>query len=322
MKTVRKNTSRVLALSLVMLALSGAVLAANTPRGIPAPGTPTADQLTDKRPIFTETSIDFGAYDPHGDFGNDPHVKFEHLFLPWEDVDLSTLAIADEYALQRGRSLLITVEPWSWSVDGRVTPEQLLDGILGGRYDAYMASVCTSAASLKSPVIIRWGQEMEDRSGRFSWADWPPQDYIKAYRKVADQFRKDRPTVQIMWSPKGQEDLEKYYPGDDYVDVIGLSVIGLQDYDMREYGAPRTFTEALKPGYERVAPFRKPIWVAELGYEGDANYMQPWIQAATAKNDQFPDLKEVIYFNDRDVIGWPFGLGRPNWRVTTGSGVN
>ena len=163
---------------------------------------------------------------------------------------------------------------------------------------------------------------MEDRSGRFSWADWPPQDYIKAYRKVADQFRKDRPTVQIMWSPKGQEDLEKYYPGDDYVDVIGLSVFGLQDYDMREYGAPRTFTEALKPGYERVAPFRKPIWVAELGYEGDANYMQPWIQAATARNDQFPDLKEVIYFNDRDVIGWPFGLGRPNWRVTTGSGVN
>jgi endoglucanase len=278
--------------------------------------------VADKRPILHPNATKFGAYDPYGDFSTQSGVETEALFLPWEDVDLATLSVADEYALQRKRKLLITIEPWSWNEDRRLSANDLRRRVLAGSYDANIKAISDVVKTLKSPVIIRWGQEMEDRSGRFSWADWPPQDYIKAYRKVADQFRKDRPTVQIMWSPKGQEDLEKYYPGDDYVDVIGLSVFGLQDYDMREYGAPRTFTEALKPGYERVAPFRKPIWVAELGYEGDANYMQPWIQAATAKNDQFPDLKEVIYFNDRDVIGWPFGLGRPNWRVTTGSGVN
>lgn len=278
--------------------------------------------VADKRPILHLNATKFGAYDPYGDFSTQSGVETEALFLPWEDVDLATLSVADEYALQRKRKLLITIEPWSWNEDRRLSANDLRRRVLAGSYDANIKAISDVVKTLKSPVIIRWGQEMEDRSGRFSWADWPPQDYIKAYRKVADQFRKDRPTVQIMWSPKGQEDLEKYYPGDDYVDVIGLSVFGLQDYDMREYGAPRTFTEALKPGYERVAPFRKPIWVAELGYEGDANYMQPWIQAATAKNDQFPDLKEVIYFNDRDVIGWPFGLGRPNWRVTTGSGVN
>ncbi|MFT2213015.1 glycoside hydrolase family 26 protein [Rhizobium giardinii] len=278
--------------------------------------------VADKRPILHPNATKFGAYDPYGDFSTQSGVETEALFLPWEDVDLATLSVADEYALQRKRKLLITIEPWSWNEDRRLSANDLRRRVLAGSYDANIKAISDVVKTLKSPVIIRWGQEMEDRSGRFSWADWPPQDYIKAYRKVADQFRKDRPTVQIMWSPKGQEDLEKYYPGDDYVDVIGLSVFGLQDYDMREYGAPRTFTEALKPGYERVAPFRKPIWVAELGYEGDANYMQPWIQAATARNDQFPDLKEVIYFNDRDVIGWPFGLGRPNWRVTTGSGVN
>jgi len=278
--------------------------------------------VVDKRPILHPNATKFGAYDPYGDFSTQSGLETEALFLPWEDVDLATLSVADEYALQRKRKLLITIEPWSWNEDRRLSANDLRRRVLAGSYDANIKAISDVVKTLKSPVIIRWGQEMEDRSGRFSWADWPPQDYIKAYRKVADQFRKDRPTVQIMWSPKGQEDLEKYYPGDDYVDVIGLSVFGLQDYDMREYGAPRTFTEALKPGYERVAPFRKPIWVAELGYEGDANYMQPWIQAATARNDQFPDLKEVIYFNDRDVIGWPFGLGRPNWRVTTGSGVN
>ena len=38
----------------------------------------------------------------------------------------------------------------------------------------------------------------------------------------------------------------------------------------------------------------------------------------TARDAQFPDLKEVGYFNDRDVHAWPFNLGRPNWRVIKG----
>jgi endoglucanase len=47
--------------------------------------------------------VPFGVYDPHGDFADYPSVKIEHLFMPWEDVDLSTLKAADAYALARGR---------------------------------------------------------------------------------------------------------------------------------------------------------------------------------------------------------------------------
>jgi endoglucanase len=278
--------------------------------------------VIDKRPIVHPNATKFGAYDPYGDFSAQSSVETEALFLPWEDVDLTTLSAADEYAQQRKRKLLITIEPCSWNEDWRLGPEELRQKVLAGGYDANIKAISSVVKTLKSPVIIRWAQEMEDTSGRFAWSNWPPQDYIKAYRKVAEQFRKDTPTVQIMWSPKGSEGLEKYYPGDDYVDLVGLSIFGLQQYDVREYGATRTFTEALKPAYQRVAPFKKPIWVAELGYEGDASYMQPWIQTATAKDAQFSDLKEVVYFNDRDVIAWPYGLGRPNWRVKSGSGVN
>ena len=278
--------------------------------------------LTDKRPVLHPNATKFGAYDPYGDFGTQTGVETEALFLPWEDVDLTTLSVADEYALQRKRKLLITIEPWSWNEDSRLSSDDLRRKMLAGDYDANIKAISDVVKTLKSPVIIRWAQEMEDKSGRFSWSNWPPQDYIKAYRKVAEQFRKDTPTVQIMWSPKGSEGLEKYYPGDNYVDLVGLSVFGLQEYDLRAYGAPKTFTETLKPGYERVRPFNKPIWVAELGYAGDANYMQPWIQTVTARDAQFPDLKEVVYFNDRDVIAWPFELGRPNWRVRPDLGSN
>lgn len=279
--------------------------------------------VTDKRPVLRPDATKFGAYDPYGDFGDPtPGIETEALFLPWEDVDLATLTVADEYALQRKRKLLISIEPWSWNEDWRLTSDELRRKVMAGDYDGNIRAIVDVVKTLKSPVIIRWGQEMEDTSGRFSWSNWPAQDYITAYKKVADEFRKDIPTVQIMWSPKGLEGLEKYYPGDNYVDLVGLSVFGLQEYDMKVYGAPKTFVEALKPGYDRVAPFKKPIWVAELGYEGDAAYMQPWIQTVTAKDPQFPDLKEVVYFNDRDVIEWPFGLGRPNWRVKSDASGN
>ncbi|MGO7917319.1 beta-mannosidase, partial [Rhizobium ruizarguesonis] len=63
-----------------------------------------------KIPVVTKESITFGAYDPHGDLGASPNSKIEHLFLPWEDVDLGTLALADYYAQARGRTLLISVD--------------------------------------------------------------------------------------------------------------------------------------------------------------------------------------------------------------------
>lgn len=322
MKTVRKNTSRVIALSLATLALSGAVLAANMPRGIPAAGTDTSNQVTDKRPIITETSVDFGAYDPHGDFGSDPNVKIEHLFLPWEDVDLSTLAIADEYALQRGRSLMITIEPWSWSVDWRVSTDQLLNGILGGRYDANMASVCTAAASLKSPVIIRWAQEMDETDNQFTWAHWKPESYVAAYRRMVTVCREHLKTAKYMWSPKGNPELVSFYPGDEFVDIVGLSVFGYQPYDRDHFGKDRTFVEALEPGYRLAERFGKPIMVAELGYEGDQSYVRNWAASVAEKHSEFPSLNAVVYFNDREIYPWPEGYGRPDWRVVTGQATN
>ncbi len=135
-----------------------------------------------KYPQINHPGIPLGAYDPHGDFKNYSGVKIEHVFMPWQDVELSALYTADLYALEHGRSLLITIEPWSWSEDSRLTPDQLKDRVLGGAYDETIKSIAKVISELKSPVTIRWGQEMEDTSGRFSWSGWKPEDYVAAYQ--------------------------------------------------------------------------------------------------------------------------------------------
>lgn len=297
------------------LLLSGTVLAANMPRGIPEPNSPTMATPSDKRPVLTENSVDFGAYDPHGDFGTPGSSKIEHLFLPWEDVDLSTLTLADDYAQARGRSLMITIEPWSWSPEWRVTEGELLRSILSGERDENMARVCSAAAALKSPVIIRWGQEMDETDNQFSWSHWRGEDFKAAYRRVVNVCRSHLKNAKFMWSPKGNEGLEAFYPGDDVVDIVGLSVFGYQHYDQGTTGRDQTFAERLAPGYGRVMNYGKPIMVAELGYEGGGSYVASWAATVAERHAEFPQLTAVVYFNDREIYDWPQGYGRPDWRV-------
>ena len=310
-----KKSLRLMLPVLAVLGLAGSAMAIEQILGIPPAGSDQNVAWTDKRPVLTADSVKFGAYDPHGDFRSERRASIEHLFLPWEDVDLSSLQLADNYARERGRTVLISVEPWSWSTDWRLSSQQLLANIKAGRYDGNIAQVCQAIGQMQSPVMIRWGQEMEDPRSSFSWANWPAEDFKAAFRDFVTKCRVHVPRAQFVWSPLGLEGLQAYYPGDDVVDLVGLSVFGYQPYDRAEFGRERSFAEALRPGYERVAAFGKPIFVTELGYEGDNNYVRSWAQDVARRHAEFPRLQGVVYFNDREVYDWPRGMGRPNWRV-------
>ncbi len=77
-----KKTKAAMVALFATLATTGTILAASIPRGIPVGEAVHAGQITDKRPKIGPDSLTFGAYDPHGDFSDDPNSKIEHLFLP------------------------------------------------------------------------------------------------------------------------------------------------------------------------------------------------------------------------------------------------
>jgi beta-mannanase len=304
----------------VLTGFLGAALAPAAAALLPAAG--SVDQvraqttLGGKYPRPKTPGLVLGAYDPHGDFKDFTSSKIEHLFLPWQDVDLSTLNDADDYARARGRSIMITVEPWSWVKERRtLRPQELRDGILSGRFDGTIETIAKAIDGMKSDVTFRWAQEMEDPDGRFTWQGWAPNDYIAAYRRVVDITRRFARRTKFIWSPKGLKNLVAYYPGGGYADVVGLSVFGLQKQDQDSFGRNRTFAELLKPGYDLASTFGKQVYVAELGYDGDANYNESWANAVDDINPNFSQLVAVVYFNDKEVHPWPAPYGLPNWRV-------
>ena len=258
--------------------------------------------------------IPFGVFDPGGDFSDVDGVAIEHLFLPWEDVFLPSLAEAESYSAERGRTLLVTIEPWTWTRDERTSPSVLQTGIAGGIYDETMNTVCSALGTLERPLTIRWAQEMDDESGQFIWAGWEPSNYIDAYQRMIDICRIGAPDASFMWSPLGFEDMGNYYPGDDYVDIVGLSVFSLGPWEKQILGQEQTFDDIFAPRYERALEFGKPIMVAELGFVGDAEHVAMWEADVRSKSALYPELEAVVYFNQQEVYPWPNGFGIPDWR--------
>lgn len=260
-------------------------------------------------------TVPFGAYDPEGYFASDSALTVEHVFMPWEDVNLASLLEADAYALDRKRALMITVEPWTWTRDERNTADFLLNGIRQGYYDANMKAVCGVIGQLQSPVSVRWAHEMETDDGQFIWSAWRPEDYIASFRRMTEICRTEAPKINMVWSPIGLENASDYYPGDDVVDLVGLSIFGYEPWDRAILGRAQDYPTLLTERYNEVKAFNKPVVVAEVGYSGSEAYVAAWEDQVRAPRPDLPLLVGALYFNQKEVYPWPDGFGMPDWRV-------
>ena len=257
-----------------------------------------------------------GAYDPYGTFANDAKISIEHIFIPWQDVNLASLDAADKYARDRARTLLITVEPWTWSRNSKPeTSPELYAGIIAGNYDRLIGELCRKAASLRTDVTIRWAQEMDLGNERYPWSEWAPVEYINAYRHFVDTCRAVGASIHFMWSPRGEPNMREYYPGSDYVDSIGLTLFGFQQYEIDLYGKDLSLPERLGPSYELVADLGKKIYIAEFGCHGDQAYLRRCVDEARSASAKFPKISAVIYFNEVETFKWPGSHGSPDWRI-------
>jgi beta-mannanase len=259
------------------------------------------------------STLQYGVYDPEKRFAHADQIGVEHIFIAWLPSDVARLRYASEYAASRNRRLMVTIEPWQ--AHGR-TAETLLSDINNGIYDADIRNVASALGGLNRPVFVRWGHEMEDVTGRYPWASHDAQGYIKAYRYFVDHCRSwSHGRFYFVWSPKGRQRLSAYYPGADYVDYIGVSVYGLEQWDIGHTGKAQDFNDRFREIYSFVSRYNKPVMIAELGVSGGATYRHRWFSQLAASSSAFPRLRIVVYFNAKEPDPWPDGYGSPDWRV-------
>jgi endoglucanase len=156
---------------------------------------------------------------------------------------------------------------------------------------------------------------METDDGQFIWSDWEPDAFISAFRRMMEVCRAEAPNINIVWSPIGQDNALDYYPGDEYVDLVGLSIFGYEPWEVAILGGAQTYSDVLTKRYNVVKGVNKPVFVAELGYSGSQAYVDSWEGEVRLARPDLPLLVGVAYFHQKEVYSWPDGFGTPDWRI-------
>lgn len=168
--------------------------------------------------------------------------------------------------------------------------------------DEYVRQFAREAKQAGIPIFLRFAGEMNGE-----WVPWhdKPEKYIEKFRLIHDIMEEEAPNVAMVWSPNflPRHNIDQYYPGDKYVDWVGLSLYTIPYSHGREVpgGNPIDY---LKPIYEKYK--HKPIMISEgavshVSYELGKDYSQ-WAAGQIGNMygflpKMFPQVKAITYFN-------------------------
>lgn len=217
---------------------------------------------------------------------------------PWDDAVVRQATVNNHIPM-------ITWQPIGYS----------LDDILSGRRDAYLRQWALGAKSFNKPVYVRLMPEMNG-----DWVSWSgnPEKFKQAWRYVIEVFRaQGARNVKWIWAPNcmdGPRDnpdyfMEKYYPGQDYVDIIGLS--GFNWGDVEKDGIPfhvwLNYEEIFGDAYTRLNKISDhKFWLVETASAEDAtdsHRKAEWIKAMFSSKT-LPKVEAIIWFNENKEHDW------------------
>jgi len=221
---------------------------------------------------------------------------------------------------QSGAVPCLTWEPMTIRADQETAI--LADDILKGDYDDYLMAFALQSVRWPHPFIIRFAHEMN--LDRYHWGtlkkDYGPESpaiYRKMFAYIVRFFRicgADNaiwcfcPNVDSVpnagKSPQNNwNTIEKYYPGDDIIDVFGLD--GYNWFKIGIAGSGRSFRAIFKTPVQclKVMAPRKPLIVFETASPRSSGDRRPWLRDLLS-SAQLWNLKGVVWFQVKKEMDW------------------
>ena len=125
-----------------------------------------------------------------------------------------------------------------------------------GDYDDVVRAFSTWAKTTGRPIYLRIGYEFDGPHNELD-----PTDYVNAYRRIVDIMREEEvDNVAFVWHsyaspPYRGLPISSWYPGDAYVDWVGISLFG------------HMYSRTIAPDLDNVLEFarlrKKPVMIAE-----------------------------------------------------------
>ncbi len=179
------------------------------------------------------------------------------------------------------------------------------------------------------PVFIRFACEMNLSDAQ--WLNTTPQEYIAIWRMVTKVFREEAPNVVMVWSPNffPPYNIEQWYPGDEWVDWVGMSVYHIPDasWDPEQKMDRGEILTRLRAVYDLYAD-RKPIMLSETAisfydHQTGANH-EDWAIANMRRfyagiPRLFPRVKAIFWWDVDHQSGKGYALANDDdFTITNG----
>ncbi len=176
--------------------------------------------------------------------------------------------------------------------------------------DIYLLELAWAMKASGAKIFLRFGSEMNG-----AWVEYgkDPELYKEKFRLVSEVMKREAPNVAMVWCPYTTpiNPIENLYPGDDYVDWVGVNMYSVTFFD-QDRNKPASHihpTEMLDYIYEKYSD-RKPIMIGEYGtthYSALEGKSVP----AFARNNifdlysglarKYPRVKAISYFNGNNL---------------------
>ncbi len=190
------------------------------------------------------------------------------------------------------------------------------------RDDVYLHRWAQAAAEAERPILLRFASEM---NGTWMVYSGNPDEYVRKWRLVHRIIKSVAPNVIMVWCPFAtpRRTIPLYYPGDDYVDWVGVNIYAVLYHD-GDISQPSQRDPVDDLRYiSNLYGARKPIAICEYGathYCTASQQLSSSFAAASieqmyqAIREQFPN---VVFINWFSVDAASDGLAYNDYAVTT-----
>jgi len=236
--------------------------------------------------------------------------KFDILsfYIPWDkNIETNFNWNILDSVFSRKSIPLITWEPWLNTFENDLDSiPHVNDLILSGYLDDYLKEFALKLKNINKPIFLRYAHEFDNPF--YPWYDNRENAaslFIKAWRHVNTIFKENRADNVIwIWNPWKSKNVVEFFPGNEYVDWLGVNILNYSVYGKEEYFQFSELYESFHYEFNKLS--KMPVIISEMGTLSDSIYQNKWIDnAINSINNEFKEIEAIVYFNSNVDNNYP-----------------
>lgn len=203
---------------------------------------------------------DKAVHDPY-----DPEKRYQDIFPVLTEKKHAAYLIYFTYGadIDSYKSHFMKAKETGTAIQLALQPKRGMKEIVDNEW---LTSFISKLEGYDVPVFLRLANEMNEPS-----APWfgPASEYIPKFRLFADVVHKKSENIAMVWAPAWfpPDTVDAYYPGDAYVDWVGLSMYKVPNPELDPLGKGvdrESYLKKLERIYNTYGT-KKPIFISEGG---------------------------------------------------------